>query len=105
MANSGTAGYLGGGGDPTISTIDKLTFSNDSRSTIGATFSGDGRYGQGAFANSGTAGYFGGGIIPPGFNSATIFKLAFSNDSISTLAATVTVSGPYLTGFANSGTL
>ena len=40
MADSGTAGYFGGGYDTTVvSTVDKFAFSDDSRSTLGTGLS------------------------------------------------------------------
>ena len=66
FANSGTAGYnVGGnnGGSPTsaLTSIHKLTFSNDTWTTYVATLSTQLDQGPGGFANSGTAGYVGGG--------------------------------------------
>ena len=53
MANSGTAGYFGGGFDTVaISGIDKITFSADTKSTISATLS-TARFAHAGFANCG----------------------------------------------------
>jgi hypothetical protein len=104
FANSGTAGYMTAtSGDASgTSQIQKITFSNDSKSIIAATLS-EGRTSSGSFANSGVAGYVGGG------NSAgsktTINKLTFSNDTRSVIADTLSVFRVQLPGFANSGTL
>jgi hypothetical protein len=53
MANSGTAGYFGGGLDSTfVSGIDKITFSADSKSTLTATLT-TARFLLAAMADSG----------------------------------------------------
>ena len=59
MADSGTAGYFGGGYSFS-DTVDKFAFSDDSRTTISATLT-VARKQLAGMANSGTAGYFGGG--------------------------------------------
>ena len=55
MANSGTAGYFGGGYTASVyvSTVDKFAFSDDSRTTLGTGLS-SARYSLGAMANSET---------------------------------------------------
>jgi hypothetical protein len=54
MADSGTAGYFGGGADATTySTVDKFAFSDDSRTTLGTGLSTI-RKDLAAMANSGT---------------------------------------------------
>jgi hypothetical protein len=110
MANSGTAGYISGGtkGYYTLnmSKIDKLTFSNDSISTLSYTYSPN-RNGQTSFANSGTAGYYAGGQFVSNDNivgAQDIYKVSFSNDSVSNLAATLSVLNDSAGGFAKSGT-
>ena len=105
FANSGTAGYAAGGTDGnfvTSSTIYKVTFSNDSRSNLGATLSSGARAISG-FANSGTAGYFAGHSSSA--SASSIQKLTFSNDTMSTLSATMTKKKYQFGSFANSGTL
>lgn len=109
FANSGTAGYVGGGFTATpslLSTIRKLTFSNDSSATIGATLTTTNTFpGNQGMANSGTAGYFSGGNAQNGSTYySRIDRLAFSNDSKSTLGATLTLGTSNLTAMANSGT-
>jgi len=97
FANSGTAGYVVGGGGSS-GTTDKIAFSNDSRSSLGSVV-GAGQAGAG-FANSGTAGY-----ASAGFNgSSSIRKILFSNDTGSTLSSTLGLSLNYTAGFAKSGT-
>ena len=108
-ANSGTAGYFGGGNEngswsEGSTVVDKYAFSNDSRSTLGTGLSVQVR-GPAAMANSGTAGYWGGGYkYAPGMWDH-IDKFAFSNDGRSTLSATLTGATWAATGVANSGTV
>jgi hypothetical protein len=115
-SNSGTAGYISGGEAYAVSTgygrmskIDKLTFSNDTRSTLSHTYSPN-RFQQAGFANSGTAAYFAGGKSGTNPFSAvttrynTIAKLTFSDDTVSTLGATLTGDNEYAAGYAKSGT-
>ena len=105
MANSGTAAYFSGGYDGSfLSGIDKIAFSADTKSTLAATLSPIRTYAQG-LANSGVAGYTGPGYTGSGATyTNTINKLLFSNDTISTLAATLTVDGTDVMTAANSGT-
>ena len=104
-ANSGTAGYWAGGaansGSTLINSIDKLLFSNETKSTISATLTSAIYSGAGA-AKSGTAAYFAGGTSP---NTARVDKLAFSGDTKSTLSATLSSVRQSMGGAANSGTL
>jgi len=99
MANSGTAGYFGGGDGSLLSTVDKIAFSDDSRSTLGTGLSAA-RRGLAGMANSGTAGYFGGGNA----SGTVVDKFAFSDDSRTTLAAGLAEATYDPAGFANSGT-
>jgi hypothetical protein len=97
--NSISAGYFAGGynnnGDIYYNFIDKLLFSDESRSTLAATLS-QSVYWQSA-CNSTLSGYFAGGYY---FDDHTeemyyysfIDKLLFSDDSRSTLAATLSQS-------------
>lgn len=108
MANSGTAGYVGGGfNTSTVNTVEKFNFIDDSRSIVSGGLSGV-RKQLGAMANSGTAGYFGGGSSSgPGLggNAQTnIDKFAFSNDSRSALATALSTNAEYVQSLANSGT-
>ena len=53
MANSGVAGYFGGGtGASTVNTIDKITFPADSKTTLSATLT-TARYALAGMADSG----------------------------------------------------
>ncbi len=87
-----TTGYFGGGvdndGDPR-STMDKLSYSDDTRSVVPATGSLSSiRQFLAATGNS-TAGYFGGGQPGP---VATMDKLSYSTDTRSTLPASGSLS-------------
>jgi hypothetical protein len=81
------AGYFAGGwsGSVYYSYIDKLLFSNDSRSTLSVVLSQS--VGACSACNSTSAGYFAGG--GNGNNQSSIDKLLFSNESRSTLTATL----------------
>ena len=108
MSNSGTAGYMAGGGETgnvPVTTVDKFAYSDDSCSTLGTGLA-DTRTNQPCgFSNSGTAGYVGGGWSSTGSDAIdSVDKFAFSNDSRSTIAATLTANTQYTTGMANSGT-
>jgi hypothetical protein len=110
MANSGVAGYIGGGeafGPITSSTVEKYAFAGDSRSTVSGGLSGPRKY-LGAMANSGTAGYFGGGASSnPGLGGgeqSNVDKFAFSNDSRSALTTGLSAAVQYISTFSNSGT-
>jgi hypothetical protein len=108
VANSGVAGYIGGGyinaTDTFLSDIDKIAFPADTKSTLSATLS-VGRYSHGSMANSGTAGYFGGGYgSDTGGRNSSIDKLSFSAETRSTLSATLTAAVSWVTAMANSGT-
>jgi len=109
MANSGTAGYIAGGdktsgGVSYRTSIDKLTFSNDTVSVLSATLSVMQMYWSGS-ANSGTAGYYSGGYNNGELNiGSTIVKLLFSNETRSNLAATISANIDNNASHANSGT-
>lgn len=87
FANSGVAGYFGGG-DTTLNstgllaTVNKFTFPDDSRSTLGTGLSISRRDSAG-MSNSGVAGYIGGGASPS--IQTRIDKFTYSSDSRSTL--------------------
>jgi hypothetical protein len=103
FANSGTAGYLCGGG-PGGSNRDifKINFSTNTGSLLGAQLT-NGRGNSCSFANSGTAGYMGG--AEANSNDTTILKHSFSTDTTSQISATLSANVNNGTGFANSGTL
>jgi hypothetical protein len=92
--NSTLAGYLVGGfntlGSIVYSFIDKLSFSNESRSTLAVTLSQT--INSQSACNSTLAGYFAGGEYYDNgnyFSQSFIDKLLFSNESRTTLAATL----------------
>jgi hypothetical protein len=107
MANSGVAGYLGGGFDAgegsRVNVIRKMVYSSDSSSNLGATLSGIRNY-LAANANSGTAGYFAGGIGASNVRASTVDKLTFSSDTRSTLGTGLSGARYYFSGMAHSGT-
>lgn len=95
--NAGVFAYFMGGIDSSYSnsysTVDKFTFSGESRSTLGtglATNLGDNTSG---FSNSGTAGYNGNGVIYSGGNgngTRNINKFNYANDARSIITNGVT---------------
>ena len=109
MSNSGTAGYIAGGssngGGTTFTVIQKLTYSNETNASISATLNPSrGNRGSSGFANNGTAGYVAGGYDGLAY-VASIFKLLFSNDSISTISPTLASGQQSGNGaMSNSGT-
>jgi hypothetical protein len=96
FSNSGTAGY----NMSVSSTLDKLTYSNDTMSTtsVNSTYPSGG-FG-GTFSNSGTAGYGGNS----GGAAVQIYKLLFSNDTVSYTSSNMYAAVSSSTGLANSGT-
>jgi hypothetical protein len=112
MANSGTAGYIGGGQNGSSSfnrttAVRKMAYSNDTSSTLGTGLSLR-IFQNSAMANSGTAGYFAGGLgtdaFDESFTRSTVDKYTFSNDSRSTLGTGLSVARRILAGMAHSGT-
>jgi hypothetical protein len=95
FANSGVAGYVGGGVAPATDRIDKITFPADTKSTLSATLS-SATQSMATYANSGTAGYFAGGLS--GSFLSRIDKITFPADTKSTIAATLTSIRGYLAG-------
>jgi hypothetical protein len=97
MANSGTAGYVGGGVNTSGSAqtvINKFAFPSDTRSTLATGFS-VGRIGNG-MANSNFAGYF------AGFGDRDVEKFAFPSDTRSVIANGISASTSNKpAGFAN----
>ena len=91
--NNGVAAYIVGGmlidGTTGQSTSNKMPYSSDTPSLLGTTLS-PARGAMGGVYNANTAAYFTGGTINNGgtqFN--TINKMTFSNDTLSTLGATL----------------
>jgi len=93
MANSGTAGYCGGGsltaGNDNTDSVTKFAFSDDSRTTLATGLSTASRYGC-AMADSGVAGYQ---ALANSYSIGAISgldKFAFPSDSRSTLTMVIT---------------
>jgi hypothetical protein len=104
MANSGVAGYSGGGivrpSNANISTVDKFDFPSDTRSSLGSGLS-TARRELGAVGNTTVAGYFAGGYSSD-FVS-TVDKYSFPSDSRSTLATGLSTTRRDLAGASNQG--
>jgi hypothetical protein len=87
--------------DAKVSSTDKLNYSTDVKSStsidVGTLAPSQ------AFANSGVAGYRAGGSGNGGQQS-TIQKIAFTNDAVSSVAATLSGTKTMGGAFANSGT-
>lgn len=94
-SNSGSFGYAMGGSS--VTTVDKITYATDSRTTLGTGLS-VARGGSGALANYGVAAYAVGGET-----YTTVDKFAFSNDSRSTLGTGLSIYRDYNQGVSNAG--
>lgn len=93
FSNTGVAAYDAGGfAAAYLTTVTKRSFSNDSVSTITAMSTG--RQYPHSFSNHGVAGYVAGGQNTSTTRTNSINKYLYSNDSRSTLAATLSDS-PY----------
>jgi len=110
VAPSGIAGYRSGGADRLdinsyLTSIEKLVYSGETRTTLGATLSGAPGRSSADFANSNVAGYQLGGFNgSTGSSTSVINKLLFSNDSNSSIGATLSVIRGEVYGVANTGT-
>ena len=81
MSLDDTYGWFGGGRSPsTLSTVDRIDFSNDTGTANVRGPLSSGRYELVATGNS-NYGYFGGGFIPIGPLVSTVDRIDFSNDS------------------------
>ena len=107
FANSGTAGYMCGGyrnaAPKQTDIVDKWSFSDDSRSTLGTGLS-TGVYNACGFAHSGTAGFSAGGSSSASADLTFVDKFAFASDSRASATALAT-GGSYAAAFADSGSL
>ena len=99
MANTGVAGYFGGGGSPDRSEVQKFTFPSDTRSTITSLSLDTAQVG--AMANPAVAGYFGGGRTASLYTK--VDKYTFPSDTRSTLGTGLSAARFALTGVANAG--
>jgi hypothetical protein len=108
MANSGVAGYFGGGIDTNSFTrtavVHKFTFPSDTHSTLGTGLSA-GRFGLAGMAHSGTAGYFAGGQNAAASVVSTVDKFAFPSDTRTTLGTGLSNNRITLAAMASSGVL
>ena len=117
---SATAGYFGGGINPSVpgvySTTDKLTYSTDTVAAVPGAPLSVARFKLSATGSS-VAGYFGGGQVPgaPSLIYSTMDKLTYSSDTASALpgaplsatrywlSATGSLTAGYFGGGANPG--
>lgn len=98
---SNAAGYVAGGfdGGSHRNTVDKIQFSNETRSTI-TSLPATSAYGAGT--QSDTNGYAAQGIINSGQpQTSTVFKLSFANDTFSTLGTGLSSARHGMTTFAS----
>jgi len=98
------AGYASGGnlvGGSQSSTVDKLSFPNETSSTLGTGLSRVAYFAAG-FTNSGVAGYIAGGESN-GTPVTTVDKFAFPADTRTTLGTGMSAASNGGSGFANSG--
>jgi len=102
MADSGVAGYFGGGNDGggNLSSIDKIALPADTKTTLSATLT-SARRAMGGVSSSGTAGYFGGGLTSLSNNN--IDKIAFPSDTKSALTATLSNLIRAMASYSNEG--
>ena len=89
---SATYGYFGGGGTPvpSLATVDRIDFSNETTSAPGNDLSQARR--SNAAVSSNSYGYFGGGFAPPftpSYFKDTIDRIDFSNETTSPVTATL----------------
>ena len=107
ISNSGTAGYIGGG-FVDINTygsdvIEKIVFSNDTRSTLSARMPTIGRWAISGIHNQGVAGYFAGGLSSASYSGYNnIYKIDYSNDNLSTNSSTMTTNVEFGMGLSDS---
>lgn len=109
VSNHQVAGYTMGGWETSsnrVNKIHKLNFSSEAISTLNTTMSyaarGHSSSGTGIH-NAGQAGYVGGGASSAGLVT-TIDKLNFSNETRSTLSATLEIAKNHVVGLSKSGT-
>jgi len=81
-----THGWFGGGGNPPVSRVDRIDFSNDSATSSPRGLLSLARHSSAATGNS-NYGWFGGGYFFPGFiQYSTVDRIDFSNDAATALA-------------------
>jgi hypothetical protein len=104
LSNDGVAAYWAGGVAGAYNDlIKKMTYSNNTMSSVSGTLTASVRDTTGVF-NAGVAGYFGGGA-----NGATaetpinaVTKIAFSNDTTSTLSNTLSAATSFAGGLVDN---
>lgn len=105
FANSGTAGYAGGGQRASIvATMFKFAFPADTGSTLGTGLSAA-RIWLAGMANSGSAGYIAGGQTGTATSTrvSTVDVFAFPSDTRSTLGTGLSAIRTQLAGMADAG--
>jgi hypothetical protein len=101
VSNDGTAAYFGNGTGAT-SAIYKLTYSNDTRTTLSATFAASPVYFSSMCYRYQVAGYWGKG----GSNDTTIQRLLYSNETMSVVISALTSEGSHNNGeISNNGVI
>ena len=104
--SSNSYGYFGGGFTPPyINTISRLDFSNETVSNPGKNLpsagGGGGRRSQLAAVSSSSYGYFGGGANPT-FNSCTISRLDFSNETATDPGKNLSAPSTFIAAVSNN---
>ena len=106
-SNDGTSGYLSSGqgfAGSFTNSITKLSYSADTVSVLSATLPTTGLQGGGC-SNTKVAGYWHGGYnTSSSVYLSSIKKMLFSNDTVSTMSATLTVIGSVYTSAASFNT-
>jgi len=105
FANSGTAGYAGGGERASVvATMFKFAFPADTSSTLGTGLSAA-RIWLAGMANSGSAGYIAGGQTSSATSNrvSTVDVFAFPSDTRSTLGTGLSSTRTQLAGMADAG--
>jgi trimeric autotransporter adhesin len=100
-------GYSMGGqsnpGGVSLSSIDRMTFANETYGGISSSLPQT-RYNGGGVFNNGVAGYVAGGTTAGNYTSSSIFKLNYTTQATSTIAATLTFAVSESPSVSNSGT-
>ena len=105
--SSSSYGYFGGGFTPPyINTISRLDFSNETVSDPGKNLpsagGSGGRRSQLAAISNNSYGYFGGGANPAGFNSCTISRLDFSNETATDPGKNLSAPSTFIAAVSNN---
>jgi hypothetical protein len=102
FSNTGVAGYFAGGqvGSTAQTTVDRLAFPAETRSTLGTGLSSARTFGSG-FENARVAGYVAGGFTT--VHITGVDKYALPAETRTTLATGISVARRQLAGMANAG--